>query len=93
MDFKYDLKTLGLENLYKLKDYTYSYSDGKIQELDGLYFFEFDINDIIKKDNFGEIICSLQQSSNIEKDELKIITKKSFLRTKKYFEENQELFI
>ena len=93
MDFKYDLKTFGVENLYKLKDYTYSYFDGKIREHDDLYFFEFNINDILKEDNSGEITCSFQQSSNIEEDELKIIVKKSFLRTKKYFKENQELFI
>ena len=41
MDYKYDLKTFGIEKLYKLKDYTYSYSDGKIRERDDLYFFEF----------------------------------------------------
>jgi hypothetical protein len=93
MDYKYDLKTFGVENLYKLKGYSYSYFDGKIREHDNLYFFEFYINDIIKEDNSREMTYSFHQSSNIEEDELKVIIKRSFLRTKKYFEENQELFI
>jgi hypothetical protein len=93
MDYKNNLKTLEFENLYKLKNYTYSYSDGKIREYDDLYFFEFDINDIIKEDNSIKIACNFQQSSNIEEDESKVIIKRSFLRTKKYFKENQELFI
>jgi len=93
MNYENKLKALGIENLYKLKDYTYSYSDGKILERDDLYFLEFDINDIIKEKYPEKIDCSFQQSSNIEEDELKVIIKRSFLRTKKYFKENQELFI
>jgi len=93
MNYENKLKTLGFENLYKLKDYTYSYSDGKILERDDLYFLEFDINDIIKEKYPEKIDCSFHNSSNIEEDELKVIVKRSFIRTKKYFEENQELFI
>jgi hypothetical protein len=93
MNYENKLKTLGFKNLYKLKDYTYSYCDGKIREHDDLYFFEFSINDIIKEKYPEKIDCSFQQSSNIEEDELKVIIKRSFLRTKKYFKENQELFI
>jgi hypothetical protein len=93
MDYKYDLKTFGIEKLYKLKDYTYSYFDGKIREHDDLYFFEFNINDILKEKYPEKIDCSFHNSSNIEEDELKVIVKRSFIRTKKYFEENQELFI
>ena len=93
MNYENKLKTLGLENLYKLKDYTYSYSNGKILERDDLYFLEFDINDIIKEKYPEKIDCSFHHSSNIEEDELKVIVKRSFIRTKKYFEENQELFI
>jgi len=95
-EMKYESSTdFSYENLYKYtpKTYTYKIIKNKIRETGGQYYFEFDIYDIIAKEELGEKLCQCNQPPYIKDDQLKFFAMESFSRTKTYFEDNPELLL
>lgn len=94
-EMKYESKVFYYEtiNSYTPEKYTYSVIKNKIRETGEQYYFEFDICDIITKEQSCEISCQCSQPTNIKDDQIKIFAMESFLRSKIYFENNPELLL
>jgi len=88
---KHDSKTFFIENIRA--KYNYIILKNKIKEINGQYYFEFDIFDILKNYDPEKMSCQCHQPSDFDVDQLRIFARESFFRIKDYLKNSPELFL